>query len=173
MCQEIMAPQVEYGEETLAPTEADETQQQTREIQVLACLSAFAWTWHTLFVWIWMGVLCTRSRKCLLGSRMRAHVCLPKISLCFMSVLVSASHIEVACPAKTKLRGLIISSECFVSWYLARCHELIIIWLFTWKTVSLWTEKNSHTQMSNYGQQHKPDRGWIHQPNIQIITVRV
>lgn len=39
MCREIMAPQVEYGEETLAPTEADETQQQPEKSRcVHVCL---------------------------------------------------------------------------------------------------------------------------------------
>ncbi len=45
MCQEIMAPQVEYGEETLAATEADETQQQpekSRCVRVNLCARTHA-----------------------------------------------------------------------------------------------------------------------------------
>lgn len=45
MCQEIMAPQVECAGETVAPTEADETQQQpekSRCVHVYLCVCADA-----------------------------------------------------------------------------------------------------------------------------------
>ncbi len=64
MCQEIMAPQVEYGEGTPAPTEADETQQQPEKsrcacrVYPRACMQFVVSESECVFVHALVGMQC-------------------------------------------------------------------------------------------------------------------
>lgn len=116
MCQEIMAPQVEYGEETLAPTEADETQQQPEKSRcVHVCLHSLERGICSLSEF----VFCARARMDAALVFLCVH--LPAKDLTFfvfharhLGLSVSISH-RGGMSWKTKLRGLNISSVSTLS----------------------------------------------------------
>lgn len=106
MCQEIMAPQVEYGEETLAPTEADETQQRPEKSRcALVYLHSLERGMSTLSESGW--VFCAHAPINACSFFVREHT-----PACQRSHFVSCrSWFQGSVSSKTNLRGLIISSE--------------------------------------------------------------
>lgn len=140
MCQEIMAPQVEHGEEALAPTEADETQQQpekSRCVHADPCLRADAGRRSD-------GCLrtCSHEPDALCFRCECVHECTypPAKDLTFFVFHVrrlglgdSISH-RGGMSWKTKLRRLNTSSKYFVIAYLAK---LIAVGFFALKIFSL------------------------------------